>query len=120
MKIVLTFELMDVGLIVRKLLFLRRRQRRLELALVCLMSSLYSSFRERDLTPNLATAWGWGSRAAFFWAGLDVIVIVWVFFRLPEPAGLTFGEIDRVSNQTSKEHPPTSIPVTGVEVMRQD
>lgn len=33
------------------------------------------------------TAWNWGARAAFFWAGSCFLSAIWVYFRLPEPKG---------------------------------
>jgi SP family general alpha glucoside:H+ symporter-like MFS transporter len=41
-----------------------------------------------------ATAWNWGARSAFFWAGSCLLSAVWVFFRLPEPKGRTYAELD--------------------------
>jgi SP family general alpha glucoside:H+ symporter-like MFS transporter len=35
-----------------------------------------------------STAWNWGARAAYFWAGSCLLSAVWVFFRLPEPNGM--------------------------------
>jgi MFS transporter, SP family, general alpha glucoside:H+ symporter len=35
-----------------------------------------------------STAWNWGAKAAFFWAGTCLLSAVWVFFRLPEPRGI--------------------------------
>jgi SP family general alpha glucoside:H+ symporter-like MFS transporter len=40
------------------------------------------------------TAWNWGAKAAFFWAGTCLLCCIWVFFRLPEPKGRTYGELD--------------------------
>lgn len=34
-----------------------------------------------------STAWNWGPRTAYFWAGTCLLSAVWVFFRLPEPKG---------------------------------
>ena len=45
----------------------------------------------RQLNPS---AWGWGPLSAFFWAGTGFIMLVWSFFRLPEPKGRTYGELD--------------------------
>lgn len=39
-------------------------------------------------------AWNWGAKTGFFWAGIDVLFIIWCYFRLPEPKGLTYSEID--------------------------
>ncbi|KAL2158095.1 hypothetical protein VTH06DRAFT_4663 [Thermothelomyces fergusii] len=41
-----------------------------------------------------STAWDWGARTAFFWAGSCLLSAVWVFFRLPEPKGRTYAELD--------------------------
>ncbi|KAI1371413.1 sugar transporter [Hypoxylon crocopeplum] len=41
-----------------------------------------------------STAWNWGARSAFFWAGTCLLSAVWVFFRLPEPKGRTYAELD--------------------------
>ena len=38
------------------------------------------------------TAWNWGGKTGFFWAGANLIGLVWTYFRLPEPKGLTYGE----------------------------
>jgi SP family general alpha glucoside:H+ symporter-like MFS transporter len=42
------------------------------------------------------TAWGWGAKAGFFWAGTSVLGILWSWWRLPEPKGRTFGELDEL------------------------
>lgn len=39
-------------------------------------------------------AWNWGAKTAFFWAGTALCSAVWVFFRLPEPKGRTYAELD--------------------------
>lgn len=41
-----------------------------------------------------STAWGWGARSAYFWAGTCLLSLVWAFFRLPEPKGRTYEELD--------------------------
>lgn len=48
------------------------------------------------LTPYMInpTAWDWGNYAGFFWAGTCALVLVYHFFRLPEPTGRTFAEMD--------------------------
>lgn len=43
------------------------------------------------LNPN---AWNWGAKSAFFWFGLDVACFIWTFFRLPEPKGRSYAELD--------------------------
>jgi SP family general alpha glucoside:H+ symporter-like MFS transporter len=39
-------------------------------------------------------AWNWGAKAGFFWAGSIALCLTWVFFRLPEPKGRSFAELD--------------------------
>lgn len=48
------------------------------------------------LTPYMLnpTAWNWGNFAGFFWAGTCFCVLVYHYFRLPEPSGRSFAEID--------------------------
>lgn len=48
------------------------------------------------LTPRMlnSTAWNWGAHTGFFWAGSCALCAVWTFFRLPEPKGRTYGELD--------------------------
>ncbi|KAJ5519231.1 Major facilitator superfamily domain general substrate transporter [Penicillium expansum] len=41
-----------------------------------------------------STAWDWGARCAYFWAGTCLASLVWAFFRLPEPKGRTYEELD--------------------------
>jgi SP family general alpha glucoside:H+ symporter-like MFS transporter len=41
-----------------------------------------------------ASAWDWGAKAGFFWAGSIALCLVWVFFRLPEPKGRSYAELD--------------------------
>jgi len=33
------------------------------------------------------TAWNWGGKTAFFWAGFNLLGLCWTYFRLPEPKG---------------------------------
>ena len=48
------------------------------------------------ITPRMInpTAFDWGAKAAFFWAGFCTIALVWTYFRLPEPKGKTYAELD--------------------------
>ncbi|KAF6826342.1 MFS maltose [Colletotrichum plurivorum] len=41
-----------------------------------------------------STAWNWGARTAFFWAGTCLLSSIWVYFRVPEPKGRTYAELD--------------------------
>lgn len=46
-----------------------------------------------QLTPK-PSGWGWSAKSAFFWAGCCALCITWIFFRLPEPKGRTYAEMD--------------------------
>jgi SP family general alpha glucoside:H+ symporter-like MFS transporter len=46
-----------------------------------------------QLTPT-PSGWGWGAKSAFFWAGSCAFCVFWIYFRLPEPKGRTYAEID--------------------------
>ena len=46
-----------------------------------------------------STAWNWGARTAFFWAGSCFLSAIWVFFRLPEPKGRSYAELDLLFEQ---------------------
>ncbi|KAK3197264.1 hypothetical protein GRF29_1536g1176888 [Pseudopithomyces chartarum] len=53
------------------------------------------------MTPRMLnpTAWNWGAKSAFFWAGTCFLCLVWTYFRLPEPKGRTYGELDILFEQ---------------------
>merc|ERR1712093_231454 len=36
----------------------------------------------------------WGAKMGFFWAGLTALCALWTYFRVPEPRGRTYGELD--------------------------
>ncbi|KAK4032133.1 sugar transporter-like protein [Parachaetomium inaequale] len=48
------------------------------------------------ITPRMLnpSEWNWGAKSGFFWAGTCFLCAVWTFFRLPEPKGRTYGELD--------------------------
>ncbi|KAF5020008.1 hypothetical protein F66182_7973 [Fusarium sp. NRRL 66182] len=48
------------------------------------------------ITPRMLnpSAWNWGAKGGFFWAGSCFVCIIWTYFRLPEPKGRSYGEID--------------------------
>ena len=39
-------------------------------------------------------ALNWGGKTGLFWAGLCFLCLVWTYFRVPEPKGRTYGELD--------------------------
>lgn len=48
------------------------------------------------MTPRMLnpSALGWGAKSGFFWASTCFLCAVWTYFRLPEPKGRTYGELD--------------------------
>ena len=40
------------------------------------------------------SAWDWGGKTAFLWAGTCLLCFIWAYIRLPEPKGLTYVEMD--------------------------
>ncbi|KYK60430.1 raffinose family of oligosaccharides transporter [Drechmeria coniospora] len=48
------------------------------------------------ITPLMLnpSAWNWGAKSGFFWAASCGLCATWTYFRLPEPKGRTFGELD--------------------------
>ncbi|KUL91971.1 hypothetical protein ZTR_01382 [Talaromyces verruculosus] len=40
------------------------------------------------------SAWNWSARSAYFWAGTCLVCLIWAFFRVPEPKGRTYEELD--------------------------
>ncbi|OJJ45236.1 hypothetical protein ASPZODRAFT_143882 [Penicilliopsis zonata CBS 506.65] len=53
------------------------------------------------LTPRMLnpTAWDWGGKTGFFWAGSCLLCFIWTYFRLPEPKGRTYAELDLLFEQ---------------------
>ncbi|KAL2834425.1 general substrate transporter [Aspergillus cavernicola] len=48
------------------------------------------------LTPYMLNpgAWDWGNFAGLFWGGICFLCIIYTYFRVPEPSGRTFAELD--------------------------
>ncbi|KAK9351843.1 general substrate transporter [Lipomyces doorenjongii] len=48
------------------------------------------------VTPYMLnpTAWNWKGKTGFFWAGINAVLFVWAYFKLPEPKGLAYSELD--------------------------
>jgi MFS transporter, SP family, general alpha glucoside:H+ symporter len=62
---------------------------RLRIKSVVLSRNVYNVFgiiigtlQPRFMNP---TAWNWRGKTAFFWGGLNLLGIIWTYFRLPEP-----------------------------------
>ncbi len=71
---------------------------RLRTKTIALSRNLYNVFSivNAILFPHMLnpTSWNWRGKAGFFWAGLCFLCLLWAYFRLPEPKGRTYGELD--------------------------
>lgn len=72
--------------------------RRLQIKTVVLGRNLYNivGIICSVLTPYMLNPgeWDWGNYAGFFWAGICFCCIIYTYFRVPEPAGRSFAELD--------------------------
>ncbi|KAH8665062.1 MFS transporter [Tricladium varicosporioides] len=72
--------------------------RRLQIKTVVLGRNLYNivGIICSVLTPYMLNPgeWDWGNYAGFFWAAICFCCIVYTYFRVPEPQGRTFAELD--------------------------
>jgi SP family general alpha glucoside:H+ symporter-like MFS transporter len=48
----------------------------------------------RMLTASAVGGWGWGKKTGYFMVGLNVLNLLYIFFRLPETKGRSFAEIN--------------------------
>ncbi|KAJ6608515.1 MFS transporter [Mycena sp. CBHHK59/15] len=53
------------------------------------------------LTPYMLNpgSWDWGNYAGFFWGGICFLCVIYTYFRLPEPQGRSFAELDLLFEQ---------------------
>lgn len=51
------------------------------------------------ISDMINSYWNWKGKAGFFWAGLCFTCLVWSCFRLPEPKGRTYAELDILFEQ---------------------
>jgi SP family general alpha glucoside:H+ symporter-like MFS transporter len=72
--------------------------RRLQIKTVVLGRNLYNivGIVCSVLTPYMLNPgeWAWGNYAGFFWAAICFCCIIYTYFRIPEPAGRSFAELD--------------------------
>ncbi|KAH7320284.1 general substrate transporter [Stachybotrys elegans] len=72
--------------------------RRLQIKTVALGRNAYNiiGIINGVLTPYMLnpTAWNWRQYAGFFWAGACFLCVIYAYFRIPEPKGRTFAELD--------------------------
>ncbi|KAH6648241.1 general substrate transporter [Truncatella angustata] len=70
----------------------------LRIKTVVLARASYNSavFINNAIMPKIVgkNDWNWGAKGGFFWAGIDLLFLVWTWFRLPESKGLTYTELD--------------------------
>lgn len=64
-----------------------------------LVSIIMNIATPRFLNP---TALGWRGKACFFFAGTCFMCLIWAWFRLPEPRGLTYLELDILFQKKAK------------------
>lgn len=72
--------------------------RRLQIKTVVLGRNSYNiaAIASNVLTPYMVnpSAWDWQNFTGFFWAGLCFLGLIYAYFRIPEPSGRTFAELD--------------------------
>ncbi|CAG8890746.1 unnamed protein product [Penicillium egyptiacum] len=72
--------------------------RRLQIKTVVLGRNLYNivAIVCGVLTPYMLNpgAWNWSNYAGFFWGGICFLCIIYTYFRVPEPRGRSFAELD--------------------------
>jgi len=96
--------------------------RRLQIKTVVLGRNFYNviAIITNVLTPYMVnpTAWNWGNYTGFFWAGLCFLCIVYTYFRIPEPRGRTFAELDLLFERkvSARKFAKTDVDVFGEDV----
>ncbi|KAE8364860.1 hypothetical protein BDV27DRAFT_109879 [Aspergillus caelatus] len=72
--------------------------RRLQIKTVVLGRNLYNivAIVCGVLTPYMLNpeAWNWSNFAGFFWGGICFLCVIYTYFRVPEPMGRSFAELD--------------------------
>ncbi|KAE8442521.1 hypothetical protein EG329_003236 [Mollisiaceae sp. DMI_Dod_QoI] len=63
------------------------------------------------------SAWNWKAKSGFFYAGLCFLCGVWTFFRLPEPKGRTYAELDALFDRgvSARKFKGTKVDIFDVE-----
>lgn len=71
---------------------------RLRIKTVALARAAYNAggFINNAIMPQMigVNAWNLGPRTGYVYASISAVFIVWCFFRLPEPKGLTYSDLD--------------------------
>ncbi|KAK2025928.1 alpha glucoside transporter [Colletotrichum zoysiae] len=91
---------------------------RLRTKTVVLARNLYNitGITTNILTPLMLnpSAWNWGAKSGLFWAVSCAICFVWTWFRLPEPRGRTYGELELLFEQGIPARKFSSTEVSGL------
>lgn len=96
--------------------------RRLQIKTVVLGRNLYNivGIICSVLTPYMLNpgAWDWGNYTGFFWAAICFCCIVYTYFRLPEPSGRSFAELDLLFERgiSARKFATTNVDVFDEEV----
>lgn len=96
--------------------------RRLQIKSVVLGRNLYNivGIVCSVLTPYMLnpSAWDWQNFAGFFWAGICFLCIIYTYFRVPEPQGRSFAEMDILFERgiSARKFATTVVDVFGEEV----
>ncbi|KAK6530267.1 hypothetical protein TWF694_003629 [Orbilia ellipsospora] len=98
---------------------------RLRAKTIVLARNLYNIFSIVNgvVIPHMLnpTAWNWKGKAGFFWGSICFCCIIWCYFRLPEPKGRTYGELDILFDKKvpARKFKTASIDLTQEEVHDQ-
>ncbi|TVY86494.1 Maltose permease [Lachnellula willkommii] len=96
--------------------------RRLQIKTVVLGRNLYNivAIVCSTITPYMLnpTAWNWQNFAGFFWSGICFLCIIYTYFRVPEPQGRSFAELDLLFERgvSARKFASTSVDVFEEEV----
>lgn len=99
--------------------------RRLQIKTVVLGRNLYNvvGIITGVLTPYMLNpgSWNWGNYTGFFWAGICFCCIVYTYFRVPEPKGRSFAELDMLFERgvSARKFASTKVDVFEEEVESQ-
>lgn len=95
--------------------------RRLQIKTVVLGRNLYNvvGIICSVLSPYMLNpgAWNWGNYTGFFWAGICFCCIIYTYFRVPEPRGRSFAELDLLFERGV---PARKFATTSVDVFEEE
>jgi MFS transporter, SP family, general alpha glucoside:H+ symporter len=63
------------------------------------------------------TAWAWGAKSGFFWAGSSIVGLLFVWSYVPEPKGKTVAELNLLFEKRVPARKFACASVTGQEVV---